>query len=254
MKIKRMSRIVMPILLGLFFLQAGCGGKDPALRKLMRRLDRYPEYSIILEDMKVEGAFFKDYYHRYRLVWVESGPGSESKPRMRQRITGWYPVSKKLFDKYRSCLGMTLVAKTKDGRVVTTPQPPGYQYVGDPRYGRWRTDDKGNRFWEWFGQYMFFRTLFGGIGGVYGPIYYDDWNSYRTTIRRGAPYYGRRYADGTHRFGTQSKRTQKAHPTFFQRQQQRMAAKKSSFAQRVKSRTGRSRVSGFRSRAGGFGK
>ncbi|WP_139796621.1 hypothetical protein [Desulfacinum hydrothermale] len=233
----------------------GCGTSGSVLDKLVRELDRFPEYSIILEDMRRDDGFFPDYQHRYRLLWVKPGGTEKDGAALGERVTGWYTVDKKTYDKYRSCLGMTIVAKNKDGRVDRTPQPPGYQYVGDQRFGRWRTDQRGNRFWEWYGKYMFFRTIFGGLGGYgYGPIRYDDWTSYRTTVSRRVPYYGRRTSDGRPAFGTGGVVTRKTHRTFFERQQQRMAARKGSFAQKVKSRMGRSRASGFRSRSGFFGK
>ena len=57
----------------------------------------------------------------------------------------------------------------------------GRQLVGNPAYGEWRTESSGQTFWHWYGQYVLFRTLFGGpIGysgwaGGRGYSYYHDW-------------------------------------------------------------------------------
>ncbi|MCK4841733.1 MAG: hypothetical protein KAT04_07595, partial [Methylococcales bacterium] len=58
------------------------------------------------------------------------------------------------------------------GEVIT----PGSYLVGNPGYGEYRQDNSGRSFWHWYGQYAFFRSMFGG--GYYNrsPIYYNDWN------------------------------------------------------------------------------
>lgn len=53
---------------------------------------------------------------------------------------------------------------------------PGSYLVGNPGYGEYRQDNSGRSFWHWYGQYAFFRSMFGG--GYYNtsPIYYNRWN------------------------------------------------------------------------------
>lgn len=46
---------------------------------------------------------------------------------------------------------------------------PGSQLVGNPHYGQWKTDSNGDSFWEWYGKYALFRSLF------LGPVFYDSW-------------------------------------------------------------------------------
>ncbi|KAF3983006.1 MAG: hypothetical protein HFP81_09820 [Methylococcales symbiont of Hymedesmia sp. n. MRB-2018] len=73
---------------------------------------------------------------------------------------------------------------------------PGSYLVGNPGYGEYRQDNSGRSFWHWYGQYAFFRSMFGG--GYYNtsPIYYNRWNrrphySYYNDYGRGS--YGSSY-------------------------------------------------------------
>ncbi|MCP4042603.1 MAG: hypothetical protein GY731_11725 [Gammaproteobacteria bacterium] len=54
-----------------------------------------------------------------------------------------------------------------------TDYGPGSQLVGNPNYGQWREDRRGRSFWEWYGMYSLFNTMFNR------PIYYDGWASNR---------------------------------------------------------------------------
>jgi len=45
----------------------------------------------------------------------------------------------------------------------------GSQLVGNPNYGHWRQDSSGGSFWEWYGKYALFSSLFNR------PIYYGSW-------------------------------------------------------------------------------
>ena len=44
-----------------------CGSKDP-VKELVRDLDRYPEYSLIVDDTRIEGSFFPDYALRFQVL------------------------------------------------------------------------------------------------------------------------------------------------------------------------------------------
>jgi len=232
------------LLLLLALAVVSCAGQPP-LERLKRQVAGYPEYSIILQDMKVEGNFFKDYYHRYKIV-VGQETGIPDSLVYQTQITDWYKVSRKVYQKYYNYLGMVLVSKKRDGKVVDTPYPPGYQYVGDPRYGTWRRDERGNSFWEFYGKWAFFSQMFGMLGR---PIYRTDYNDYRRYTSRGRPYFGR-----NREYGTTGKYTKYTNKSFYERRQQRQLARKARFSQKVKQRVRRSRMSGFRRRSGGFGK
>ena len=82
---------------------------------------------------------------------------------------------------------MVVLSKGPDGTVDRDEHPPGYQQVGDERYGQWRDDGGGRSFWEFYGQYALLSNLIGGFGR---PIYRDDWDGYRDARGRGQTYYG----------------------------------------------------------------
>ena len=153
---------------------------------------------------------------------------------------------------------MTILSKKK-GVVSDVPQPPGYQFVGDPRFGRWVTDRSGNRVWEWFGKYLVLSALIEATGNITEGllrrrrIRYDDWHTYTIYTSRGRPYYGPRDIHGRPTYGTRGTFTRKKYGSFFERQRARMASKKSSFERKVASRVGRTRTSRV-SRGGFFGK
>ncbi len=73
---------------------------------------------------------------------------------------------------------------------------PGSYLVGNPSYGEYRQDNSGRSLWHWYGQYAFFRSMFGGAYYNTSPIYYNSWNrrphySYYNDYGRSS--YGSRY-------------------------------------------------------------
>ena len=232
------------IMITLFFFGQGCSSRTP-LEKHQRELVRYPEYSIILEDMKEEGNFFTDYYHRYKLTYSEKG-GAEDNPVFNSQITDWYKVDDKEYEKYLNFLGMVILSKSRDGKVTDARYPPGYQNVGDSRYGQWQTDRGGNSFWEFYGKYALMSQVFGMFNR---PVYRNDWDRYRDSRGRGTPYYG-----ANREYGTNGSRTKQTNKNFFDRRVQKEQQRKARFSERAKQRVRRSRMSGMRRRSGGFGK
>jgi hypothetical protein len=214
-------------------LLTACGGSQLPIERLKSSLQDQSTYSILLEDMKGEGNFFKKYYHKYRVVQADESWISE-----------WLEVPKDYYRDHQNFLGMSLAA-SKEGEESNEVAPPGYQYVGDKRYGRWRTDSHGRSFWEFYGQYAFFSTLF---GGWYRPIYSTDYDGYLQHRRRGAPYYGRGNV-----YGTSGSVVQKTKPNFYQRHVARSQVQRASFKDKVAKRVGRTRT-GYRSRGGRIGK
>lgn len=49
----------------------------------------------------------------------------------------------------------------------------GSELVGNPVYGQWQTNSSGTTFWEFYGQYAFFSTLFDR------PVSYSHWSTHR---------------------------------------------------------------------------
>lgn len=230
------TRVFLVIIIALVsFSVIGCGEKvrELPIEKIKQMLSEAPTYSIVLEDMKTEGNFFKNYFHKYRVVQEEEG-----------WTTDWLQVPKRYYETNENFLGMVLAAR-KEGENISGVTPPGYAYVGDSRYGRWRTDSHGNSFWEWYGKYALFSSLF---GGWYRPIYMHDYRGYSSYRSRNQTYFGR-----NKQFGSSGSIVRQAKPNFYARHMAKVSSTRSSFSNKVSKRIGRTRSS-FRSRAGGFGK
>ncbi len=69
----------------------------------------------------------------------------------------------------------------------------GSQLVGNPNYGRWKTDSSGSSAWQWFAMYAMFSSMHRS------PIYYDRWS-----YGRDYSYYG---SVGRHYYNSPKQRT-----------------------------------------------
>ena len=243
--LKRLSTLAL-----LVTISVACGASGP-LERLKRNLNQYPEYSIILEDMRQEGNFFPEFYHRYKSVIGMKEDGSDSLT-FHTDIGDWVEVKKSVFQDYSGYLGMVIASKSADGKVSNDKYPPGYQYVGNPQYGHWRTTSSGSSFWEWYGKYAMMSTVFGMFNR---PVYRNDWDTYRNYRGRREPYYGNGsyYGRSGNMYGTSGNVTQQKKPNFYQRRAARDRAKSTSFSQKVQNRVKRSNMSGFRSRSSSRG-
>ncbi len=223
--------------LALLLIGPGCSGARPdnPIMKLRERLNQEKEYSVILADMKEnKGLFSSSYEHRYQIIINENVETDD-----------WKAVPPEVYRRYASFLGMTILSKTEDGTVSESASPPGYQYVGNPKYGHWETDRSGNSFWSFYGKYAMFSHLF-GLGSR--NIYRNDWNNYRSYSARGRPYYG-----PNREYGTNGSITKKTRPNFYRRNQLKQTRSREKFGNKVQRRVGRTKT-GYRSRSGGFGK
>ncbi|MBL4708253.1 MAG: hypothetical protein JKY48_07430 [Flavobacteriales bacterium] len=232
MKLKAiLSSISVALLL---LILNSCGGRDfskTPLDNYIVEFSNEKSFSIILADMDVDGTFFKTHKHKYKIIKVKDDLPYEN-------TTDWIEVEKGFFWKNEENLGMVVLEKNAEGKISKTASPPGYQYVGNNRYGEWRSNN-GNSFWAFYGQYMFMSHMF-GMGRR--PIYRDHYNSYSSGGYYGSRnYYGPKVGK-SNMYGTSSAQTRKSNPTFFQRR-----ATKSGWS------SSRSR-SGGRSRGSGFGK
>ncbi len=228
----------------LLFALAACGGSKDPVKELVRNLDRYPEYSLIVDDTRIEDhSFFPDYALRFQVL-TASGQRVAGRDTMvyQERRTDWMEVGEKTFYRYENYVGMVVASKSLDGRRTGTNQahPPGYQYVGNPQYGSWG----GGGFWQFYGQYALMSNLMGG-GWRVGR---GDWEGYRRNRAGGRPYYGP-VQGGRTAFGSRGSQTQKTRPQFYQRQQSRRQA----FSNQAKNRMGRT-TSGWGRGTSRFGK
>ena len=204
---------------------AACSSETP-LERLQAQLDGFAEYSVVLQDMNE--AFF-EYSHQYRVLVGQPQPGSDELE-YRESVRDWEEVDSATYARYEPYLGMVILSKTRDGSVDGGAHPPGYQQVGDQRYGQWRDDGRGSSFWEFYGQYALLRDV---VGGGFGRgVSRDDWNGYRESRDRGQTYHGR----GGGVYGTNGSTTRQTNPDFFRRQQARQSARTQSFGQRVSGR------------------
>lgn len=111
--------------------------------------------------------------------------------------TYWQVVSADTFANISNNLGMDIyekpVGKFPD-EATQVAAPAGAAYVGNPHYGTWHTDNTGQSFWAWYGQYAFFQRMLGG------PFYMNQYNQWNNGYRGHRPYYGT--YGGHQRFGT----------------------------------------------------
>ena len=238
------------ILIFTLLMVSGCGGgfqKTPVDR-MIRDMNDIDAYSIILYDMDQQGAIFKDYMHRYRIVKTNNGEVEEE-------ITDWEEVQEDFFRKHADHMGMEIAAKSEDGEISKTASPPGYSnYVGNPQYGRW-VNNNGGSFWEFYGKYALLSSLFNMSAFPVQRNYYDD---YRGSYYGRRPYYGPNSGTGTRMYGTGSRynNTTKNNTRWNSR------ARSSTFKDKVRNSVSRSNSrygnssgrSSYRSRSGGFGK
>ncbi|GJL77171.1 MAG: hypothetical protein NPINA01_01600 [Nitrospinaceae bacterium] len=204
------------------------------MEKLQKELSQEKEYAIILNDMSEEGNFVPSYFHQYR---IDRGEKKEVRP--------FVEVTEPFYKKNEPFLGMALAAKTPDGQVTSTPFPNGYQYVGNPEYGRWRQDESGGSFWEFYGKYMLISQVMNWAGFGMNRMHYNDYTTSRTG---GRPYYG-----PNKQYGTNGAVTKKQKPNFYARKAAKMSGAQSRFKDKINRRVGRSKSS-FRSRGMRFGK
>ncbi len=229
---KKIIQIFLALLV-ILSLQS-CGGSKSPIDRLSARLNKHPEYSIILDDMTVDGSMLTQYYHKYKVTAGE-----------KTYYTDWQKVPKSFYAQNENYLGMSLLSKTADGFVSRTASPPGYDYVGNSHYGEWKRDSSGNSFWAFYGQYMFMSHMFGMFST---PIYRSNYNNYTQYRDSGRPYYG-----ASNQYGTNGSMTKKTNKSFFQRKMAKQKMKQTSFKDKVKQRINRSQNS-YHSRGGGFGK
>lgn len=245
----------------------GSGTVEDPLIPINRALATVPTYSVILSDMDTQGNFFKTYRHKYKIMFdkeitLDGKKNPADTPKALKQVfeldkvdlggdqtrlglevdTQWLPVPESRFKDQSPYLGMVVFAK-KDNKYDASVGPPGYNMVGDSRYGRWRNDSSGRSFWEFYGQYALISHLLGG-----SPIYRSDYNNYTNYRSQGRPYYG-----SQSQYGTMGSTTRQQKPGFYSRKMSQEMVKSSSFKDRVNQKIGRTRVSS-RGRSGRVGK
>lgn len=123
--------------------------------------------------------------------------------------TNYQEVDQSFYEANLEYLGMAILVKPygvfeKDRQ--TKASPPGMAYVGNSKYGEWKKDDTGNRFWSWYGRYAFFSSLFFFPPSYY---YYNSWYGWNNHYRNRKPYFGTN-AKGTRKYGTSGSYTKRS--------------------------------------------
>lgn len=246
--------------------------KSPIDNIITKYIDK-SDYSVILADMDYKEDTDK-YFHKYRILIEEKQPNlsieqlkdSLAEPTDIKVIdTNWKEVSPITFEEYQNDLGMTILSK-KNGKLDKNSSPAGLDnYVGNPKYGEWRTHNDGSSFWAFYGRYRLFSDLFFGPRYGYGYGYpRNDWNDYNRNYRNKKSYYGTSSKYGT-TSSTNSKTSWANKPKTFKdkvnskvtrsasnlRSRGYTSSKSYSKTSRSGSRYSRS---SSRSRSGGFGK
>lgn len=148
-------------------------------------------YSIILSDMDIseDGEVYK---HKYTVVKDKNGKIEKSE-------MNFVEVPKDFFVEKVDDLGME-IATMDNGTLHRTSSPAGYaRHVGDERYGRWVENENGEKVWVFNQQYSYMP----GHYGIFWPIFFMDFNTYKNKHRYKSSYYGSSYGS-TRMYGTHS--------------------------------------------------
>lgn len=225
-------------LLATLFLGVACSSEKRQVKspvdELVKQMDKEKNFSIILFDMDIEEKTFGDdvFKHQYKIITEKNNVPTE-------QTTGWYNVSKGFFLQNENNMGMEITSKN-DGVLSKVAAPPGFnRYVGNGQYGQWSTDNSGNSFWAFYGQYAFMSSMFGLASNM---MYRNSYNDYRNNYMGRQPYYGQT-TNGRAAFGTYSAHGASTNPNFAKR-----VGSASAFKEKVNSRTARSSGSSSGSR------
>lgn len=198
-------------------------------QKLLGHIEELDDHvDLILVDMKEErGRFF----HKYKRIRGR-----------KVKTTPWKPVNAAYFRMHEDHLGMALYAKPKGTfhtGAITLASPPGYAYVGNDEYGKWKGDDTDKK-WKFHPKYSYMVPLFFGAG--LAAVTYVGYRSYRKHRMRRMVWFG---LAGAIWYGTRSKRMRRRHKHFYKRRGHKIRLRR---ARRSGSRrTGRSGRSSRRS-------
>ena len=270
-------------------LSLSCGQGRPPLQQLIRSLNQLPEYSIILEDMRIEGNFFREYSHRYKVVegtrpdssagnlsfdsaekpllWADANNSANIKPLF---VTFTGVQSSQSSRKEGSSGDLSFKTSTSDWERVSRREYDAYQpYLGMVIASK-SQDGKAQQGTGYppaynyvgnprYGQWRQDRSgnsfwEFAGKYAVMSAVFnMANRRVYRNDWNGYRDSYssGRPYFGRSRQYGTQGSFTKQSNPTFFQRRVQRQQASQRRFSDRVRSR---SRMSGTRSRSGRSGK
>jgi hypothetical protein len=172
-----------------------------------RIIGRYGEEGGILSrgsdyEIWVEGADIEEhYYHKYLIVEND-----------KETVTDWVEVTEEVYEANEDNLNMSIASKPfgyYEDEVINAATPPGFDKVGNPRYGRWvENRETGHREWSFFERYLFWHMVLNGIGPRHNYYTYGRWDDWNRNYRGRRAYYGTGGSD----FGSAG-RTTSANPS-----------------------------------------
>ena len=160
-------------------------------------LSRGSDYEIWVEGADIE----EHYYHKYLIVEND-----------KETVTDWVEVSEEVYEANEDNLNMSIASKPfgyYEDEVINVATPPGFDKVGNPRYGRWvENKETGHREWSFFERYLFWHMVLNGIGPRHNYYTYGRWDDWNRNYRGRSAYYGTGGSD----FGSAG-RTTSANPS-----------------------------------------
>ena len=201
------------ILLAVFVL-IGCGGsvipENPINDLRDQYLNEY-QYSIILNDMDLEGNQYK---HKYKIMKIKKD-GSVSFD-----YTEWRSVDDYFFELHEPNLGMQILSKNEEGIYNNLATPPGFQFiVGNQKYGAWKrapnevflSDDE---IWKFNEKYI---DLNKKLELEQVKVTRAEFDQFNKKYAYNRPFYGQKYHKDSSKYGTYSRHWIIMRPLFYQR-------------------------------------
>lgn len=159
-------------------------------------ISRGSDFEVWVEGIDIEEHF----YHKYMVVEND-----------KEDLTDWVEVSEDVYEAHEDNLNMSILSKPfgyYEEEVLKVATPPGYDKVGNPKYGQWvENRQTGEREWSFFQKYLFWHMVLNGIGPRHNYYTYGRWNDWNSNYRGRRAYYGSGGGD----FGSAG-RTTSAHP------------------------------------------
>ena len=142
-------------------------------------IGRGSDYEIWIENFDIE----EHYYHKYLIVEDD-----------KENTTDWVEVDEKMYEANEDNINMSIVSKPfgfYEDEVIKAATPPGFDKVGNPKYGRWvENKETGNREWSFFQRYLFWHMILNGVGPRHNYYTYGRWNDWNNNYRGRRAYYG----------------------------------------------------------------
>ena len=142
-------------------------------------ISRGSSYEVWIEGLDID----EEYYHKYLIVEND-----------KQRLGDWEKVQEDFYEANEDNLNMSIVTKPfgfYEDEVIKVATPPGFDKIGDPRYGEWvKNKETGEREWSFFQRYLFWSMILNGVGPRHHYYTYGRWDDWNRNYRGRRPYYG----------------------------------------------------------------